>query len=104
MEDVCVLIPRCALDWCAEQAEDATGSSGRGVLGKKGDQLRLKPCCDSLLLGLQQTALLGEGLLAHKGGKLFKGKQGLVKPFDGKLPEDLLTVPHDKDLLVRINT
>src|SRR5205823_1796363 len=95
-----ILIPRCALDWCAGHAEDTTGSPGGGVRGKQDDQLHLKPRCGSFLLGLQQTALFREGLLAHEGGKLLKGKQGLMKPFDRHLLKNLLSVPNDKDLLM----
>ncbi len=51
-------------------------------------------------MGLQQTALFREGLLAYKGSKLLKGKHAFVQPFDGNLLEDPLLVANDKDLLV----
>jgi len=52
---------------------------------------------------LQQATVFRERLLAHKCCKQLKRKQSLVKPFDRNLPENLLAMPDDKDLLVSIN-
>jgi hypothetical protein len=49
-------------------------------------------------LDLHQTAVFGKSLLAHECGKLLKGQQGLLEPFDGHLLEDVLLMGHHKDL------
>lgn len=52
---------------------DTTGPSGGGG-GKEDGQFCLQHCCRGLLLGLEQTTLFGEGLLAHQGHKLLERK------------------------------
>ncbi len=71
--------------------------------GRKDGQIPLQRRYHSPLLGLQQTALFRERLLAHERCKLLKGQQGVLQSLDGNLLEQVLLMPDDKDLLRRID-
>ena len=57
-------------------------------------------CLSSLL----ETALLGEGLLAHQSSKLLERQHGFLQSFDGNLLEKPRALLDDEDLLLGIDT
>jgi len=57
-------------------------------------------CLSSVL----ETALLGEGLLAHQSSKLLERQHGFLQSFDGNLLEKPGALLDDEDLLLGIDT